>query len=62
MKYLLVDRNDEIISKVDLGDDVGLAGAKTYFQGVKKISNSKDFNNLWKVMTEKSYDNQFFNK
>ena len=36
MKYVLVNKYDEIISRVDLGD-VGLNGAKTYFKGVKKM-------------------------
>ena len=36
MKYVLVDNYDNIITKVDLGSNVGLSGAKTYFKGVKK--------------------------
>ena len=60
MKYLLVDKYDEIITKVDLGDDIGISGARTYFIGTKRID-EKSFDNQWKVMTEKQYDNQFKN-
>ena len=58
MKFVLVNKYDEIISRVDLGD-VGVNGAKTYFKGVKKMPEDKDFDKLWKVMTEQEYDNQF---
>lgn len=58
MKFVLVNKYDEIISRVDLGD-VGVNGAKTYFKGMKKVPKDKDFDKLWKVMTEEEYDNQF---
>jgi hypothetical protein len=58
MKFVLVNKYDEIISRVDLGE-VGVNGAKTYFKGVKKMPEDKDFDKLWKVMTEKEYDEQF---
>ena len=58
MKFVLVNKYDEIVSRVDLGD-VGLNGAKTYFKGMKKMPDDKDFDKLWKVMTEQQYDNQF---
>ena len=56
MKYVLVDKYDNIVTKVDLGSNVGLSGAKTYFKGVKQIPKDKDFEKLWKVMTEQDYD------
>ena len=59
MKYVLVDKYDNIVTKVDLGSNVGLSGAKTYFKGVKQMPEDEDFDKLWKVMTEKEYDNQF---
>jgi hypothetical protein len=37
MKYLLVDKYDQIVTKVDLSDDIGVNGARTYFIGVKPI-------------------------
>ena len=58
MKYLLVDKYDEIITKVDLGDDIGISGARTYFIGTKKID-EKSFDSLWKVMTEEQYNRHF---
>ena len=51
MKYVLVDKGDNIVSTVDLQWDVGLSGARTYFLGLKKID-KKEFNKLWRVMTE----------
>ncbi len=49
MKYVLVDNGDNIVSTVELGSNVGISGAKTYFVGVKKID-EKSFDKLWKVM------------
>ena len=58
MKYVLIDNYDNIITKVDLGSNVGLSGAKTYFKGVKQMPEDENFDKLWKVMTEKEYDTQ----
>ena len=33
MKYVLVNKFDEIVSTVDLDGNVGKTGATTYFQG-----------------------------
>jgi hypothetical protein len=57
MKYVLVDRGANIIDRVDLDSEVGLTGAKTFFIGRKQID-EKEFDNLWKVMTEEAYDIQ----
>ena len=54
MKYVLVDEGDNIVSTVELQWDVGLSGARTYFLGLKKID-KKEFNKLWRVMTETDY-------
>ena len=59
MKYVLVDKYDNIVTTVDLGSNVGLSGAKTYFKGMKKMPEDNDFDKLWKVMSEKQYDTQF---
>ena len=56
MKYVLVDNYDNIVTTVDLGSNVGLSGAKKYFKGVQQIPKDKDFDKLWKVMTEQDYD------
>ena len=58
MKFVLVNKYDEIVSRVDLGD-VGINEAKTYFKGMKKMPEDKDFDKLWKVMSEDQYDNKF---
>ena len=59
MKYVLVDKYDNIITTVDLGSNVGLSGAKTYFKGVKQMPKDEDFDKLWKVMSEQQYNTQF---
>ena len=59
MKYVLVNKFDEIVDKVDLAGNVGKTGAATYFQGVKKMPNREDFDKLWKVMSELEYNSIF---
>jgi hypothetical protein len=58
MKYRLVNRRTkEIITTVDLSDDIGVSGARTYFIEVKHLKNEK-FDELWEVkeITYKQYD------
>jgi len=55
VKYVLVDKGDNIVSTIDLASNVGISGAKTYFVGVKRID-PKEFDKLWKVMTRGEYD------
>tara|TARA_Y100001963_G_scaffold95927_1_gene132038 strand:- start:396 stop:656 length:261 start_codon:yes stop_codon:yes gene_type:complete len=59
VKYVLVDKGDNIITTVDLASNIGLSGAKTYFRGIKRM-NEKDFSKLWKVMTRDEYDRLFY--
>ena len=59
MKYVLVNKFDEIVDKVELAGNVGKTGATTYFQGVKKMPNREDFEKLWKVMSELEYNSIF---
>ena len=59
MRFYLVNKLDEIVDKVDIGD-VGLNGARTYFIGRKQID-AKEFDKLWKVMTKEQYDTNFKN-
>ncbi len=61
MRYVLVNRFDEIVGAVDMSDDVGISGATTYFQGIKRMPDKKEFNKLWKVMTRDEYDTNFKN-
>ena len=53
MKFVLVDREDNIVDRVDL-QDVGVNGARTYFVGRKQIESEK-FDQIWRVMTEMEY-------
>jgi len=49
MKYRLVDRRTkEIVTSVELGSNIGISGARTYFMGVKKLSGEK-FDELWEI-------------
>ena len=43
MKYVLVNKLDEIVDTVELTGNVGKTGATTYFQGVKKMPDQEDF-------------------
>ncbi len=62
MKYVLVNKStDEIIDRVDLGSNVGVSGATTYFKGTKKLPNDEDFGKLWKVLSEQEYELHFKN-
>lgn len=58
MKYVLVNKQDEIEWSQDLASNVGVSGAKTYFRGVKQID-EKSFDKLWKVMTKSDYDRNY---
>jgi molybdenum cofactor biosynthesis enzyme MoaA len=58
VKYVLVDKYDNIVTTADLASNVGLSGAKTYFVGIKQIE-EKEFDKLWKVMSDENYHIQF---
>ena len=55
MKYVLVDRYDNVVTTKELGSDVGISGAKTYFRKIKGV-NISTFDYLWRVMTEEKYN------
>ena len=59
MKYVLVNKFDEIVDTVQLKHNVGPTWATTYFQGVKQLPNVEDFNKLWKVMSDDQYNTKF---
>ena len=59
MKYVLVNKFDEIVDKVELDGNVGKTGASTYFQGLKKMPDREEFEKLWKVMSELEYNSKF---
>ena len=49
MKYNLVSRHTkEVVHTIDLSDDIGIGGARTYFIGDKKLD-PKEFDKLFKV-------------
>ena len=49
MKYNLVSKTtNEVVHTVDLSDEVGISGARTYFIGTKRLD-SKEFDKLWEV-------------
>ena len=52
MKYVLVDKYDNIVDTVD---SVTPGGARYYFIKRKQIV-EESFDKLWKVMTKKEYD------
>ena len=54
MKYVLVDNFDNIVHTVDLNEKYTEEEAKLYFINLKQID-EKEFNKLWKVMTEEQY-------
>ena len=56
MKYVLINKFDEIVDTVELDGNVGKTGATTYFQGVKQMPEREDFEKLWKVMSRQEYD------
>ena len=58
MKYVLVNKLDEIEWSQELASNIGISGAKTYFRGIKRID-EKSFDRLWKVMTKSDYDRNY---
>jgi len=61
MKYLLINKFDEIVDTAHLTGNIGITGARTYFQGIKRMPDMEKFDNLWKVMTEHEYEIHFKN-
>ena len=51
MKYVLVDRENDVVDITDLTHEIGVSGARTYFIGRKQIESEK-FDQIWRVMTE----------
>ena len=58
MKWVLVDKHDNVIDRKELHSGYGKNAAKMYFVGRKRLE-EKEFDNMWRVMTKKQYDNQF---
>ena len=51
MKWVLVNKMDEIVDRCEIASGVGISGARTYFMGIKRLK-GKEFDNLWRVMSE----------
>ena len=58
MKWVLVDKHDNIIDRIELHSGYGQNAAKMYFVGRKQMD-EKSFDKLWKVMSKEKYDNLF---
>ena len=58
MKFVLVNKYDEIVDACEIASGVGVSGARTYFRKRKQLDEDS-FDKLWKVMTEEQYDLQF---
>ena len=57
MIYVLVDKTNEIVDKID---SITPGGAEHYFMERKKMYDKKKFYSLWKVLPKKEYDlNQY---
>ena len=54
MKYVLVDKYDNVVTAKEFKSDTNGDDIKTYFMKLKKI-NSEAFDSLWRVMTEERY-------
>jgi len=56
VKWILVNRRDEIVDSCEIASQVGVSGARTYFKGIKQMQDDKAFDSLWKVMSRAEYD------
>ena len=55
MKWMLVDKFDNIVHTADLDNKYGDEEARKYFSNLKRME-EKEFNKLWKVLTEEQYN------
>ena len=60
MKWVLVNKFDEIVDTCEIASGVGVSGAKTYFRKRKQMD-VESFDKLWKVMSKTEYDRIFKN-
>ena len=65
MKYVLVNKFDEIVDTVEMPEynrDARCTDhndVRNYFQGVKRMPDIEEFDKLWRVMAQEEYDNYF---
>ena len=55
MKWVLINKTDEIVDRVEMGSFMGEDAPKKYFIKRKQID-EKSFDRLWKVMSETKWD------
>ena len=55
MKWVLVNKFDEIVDTCEIASNVGVSGAKTYFRKRKQLD-EESFDKLWKVMSNEQYE------
>ena len=60
MKWVLVNKFDEIVDTCEIASGVGVSGAKTYFRKRKQMD-VESFDKLWKVMSKTEDDRIFKN-
>ena len=60
MKYVLVDNYDTIVHTVVLNGGYTQTEAQRYFVNLKRMD-EKEFNTLWRVMTEQEHKRRKFN-
>ena len=54
MKWVLINKFDEVVDTCEIASEVGVSGATTYFRKRKDMEKS-EFDKLWKVMSELNY-------
>ena len=54
MKWVLINKTDEVADTCEIASNVGVSGAKTYFRKRKQID-EESFDKLWKVMSQEQY-------
>ena len=52
MIYVLIDKNYDVIDKID---SITPGGAEHYFMGRKRMTDKDKFYSLWKIKTEKEH-------
>ena len=55
MKWVLINKTDEVADTCEIASNVGVSGAKTYFRKRKQLD-VESFDKLWKVMSMKRWD------
>ena len=53
MKYVLIDKNYDIVDTID---SVTPGGAEHYFMGRKQMKDKDAFYSLWQIKTKKEYN------